>query len=118
MERRVAFDEDPEGFCKLWEEESRALVERIEKARRLYPEVVVDRSLLFEIASYCLDVGVDGHRADIIMLKTAKTIAAFEGRKEVVKKDIEEAAELVLPHRIRRQPFMDVVEDVRMVRSA
>jgi magnesium chelatase subunit I len=52
------------------------------------------------------------------MLKTAKTIAAFEGRKEVVKKDIEEAAELVLPHRIRRQPFMDVVEDVRMVRSA
>jgi magnesium chelatase subunit I len=118
MERRVAFDEDPEGFCKLWEEESRALVERIEKARRLYPEVVVDRNLLFEIASYCLDVGVDGHRADIIMLKTAKTIAAFEGRKEVVKKDIEEAAELVLPHRIRRQPFMDVVEDVRMVRSA
>ena len=118
MERRVAFDEDPEGFCKLWEEESRTLVERIEKARRLYPEVVVDRNLLFEIASYCLDVGVDGHRADIIMLKTAKTIAAFEGRKEVVKKDIEEAAELVLPHRIRRQPFMDVVEDVRMVRSA
>ena len=118
MERRVAFDEDPEGFCKLWEEESRTLVERIKKARRLYPEVVVDRSLLFEIASYCLDVGVDGHRADIIMLKTAKTIAAFEGRKEVVKKDIEEAAELVLPHRIRRQPFMDVVEDVRMVRSA
>jgi len=118
MERRVAFDEDPEGFCKLWEEESRALVERIEKARRLYPEVVVDRNLLFEIASYCLDVGVDGHRADIIMLKTAKTIAAFEGRKEVVKKDIEEAAELVLPHRIRRQPFMDVVKDVRMVRSA
>ena len=118
MERRVAFDEDPEGFCKLWEEESRALVERIEKARRLYPEVTVDRSLLFEIAYYCLDVGVDGHRADIIMLKTAKTIAAFEGRKEVVKKDIEEAAEFVLPHRIRRQPFMDVVEDIRMVKSA
>lgn len=118
MERRIAFDEDPENFCKAWEEESRKFVEQIERARDIYPKVVISRNLMFEIASYCLDVGVDGHRADIIMLKAAKTIAAFEGRTEVISKDIEEAAELVLPHRIRKQPFMDVVEDVRAVRSA
>lgn len=110
MERRIAFDEDPEGFCKAWEEESRLLVERIERARKLYPEVVVPRHILFDIASCCLEAGVDGHRADIIMLKTVKTIAAFEGRTEVMPKDIEEAAELVLPHRIRKQPFMDVMD--------
>ncbi|MCX7822853.1 MAG: ATP-binding protein [Syntrophobacterales bacterium] len=118
MERRIAFDEDPESFCKAWEEESKALVERIERARKLYPEVIVPRNLLFDIASFCLDVGVDGHRADIIMLKTAKTIAAFEGRMEVLPKDIEEAAELVLPHRIRKQPFIDVVEDIRVIKPA
>lgn len=116
MERRTAFDEDPESFCKSWEEESQALVERIEQARKLYSHVVISRNLLFDIASWCLEMGVDGHRADIIMLKTAKTIAAFDGRTEVKASDIEEAAELVLPHRIRKQPFMDIVEDVRSIR--
>ncbi len=116
MERRLAFDEDPEGFCRNWEEESGQLVERIEKARDLYPKVLVDRKLLYEIASYCLDVGVDGHRGDIVILKAAKTLAAFEGRAHVVKSDIDKAAELALPHRIRRQPLQDIVMDIGKLR--
>jgi magnesium chelatase subunit D len=39
------------------------------------------------------------------MYKTACTIAAFKGRTDVVEEDIKEAAEFVLPHRHRRQPF-------------
>ncbi|WP_456385535.1 ATP-binding protein [Desulfolithobacter sp.] len=117
MERRAAFDEDPEGFCSQWEEESRRLVEKIEKAVALYPRVTIDRELLYEIAGYCLDVGVDGHRGDIIILKTAKTLAACDGRDRVGKTDIDAAAELVLPHRIRRQPLQDIVVDVKQLRA-
>ncbi len=113
MERRAQFDEDPEGFCSRWESESRDIVQRIEAAMKLYPEITVDRSLLFEIASYCLDVGVDGHRGDIITLKAAKTIAAYNRRKELAREDIEAAVGLVLPHRVRRQPFQDIAADVR-----
>ena len=116
MERRAAFDDDPEGFCGQWEESSRSLVERIERAVALYPNVEVDRDLLYDIAAYCLDVGVDGHRGDIIILKTAKTLAAYHGRDRVERADIDAAAELVLPHRIRRQPLQDVVVDVNEVR--
>jgi len=116
MEQRAAFDEDPVGFCKKWEAASRELGERIERAIALYPEVAIERSLLFEIASYCLDVGVDGHRGDIIMLKTAKTLAAWHGRKKVVSADAEAAAELVLPHRVRRQPLQEIGEDVKGLR--
>ena len=76
MERRAAFDENPEDFARQWEAESQELADRILKAKELYPQVVCERSLLYEIAEYCLDVGVDGHRGDIIILKTAKTIAA------------------------------------------
>ena len=112
MERRALFDEDPEGFCSKWESESKKIVEQIESAIKYYPDVKIDRSLLFEIASFCLDVGVDGHRGDIITLKTAKTIAAFNGRKEVIHDDINAATELVLPHRVRRQPFQDVAVNV------
>jgi magnesium chelatase subunit I len=116
MERRAAFDDDPEAFRAQWDEASRALVERIERAVDLYPNVQVDRDLLYDIAAYCLDVGVDGHRGDIIILKTAKTLAAYHGRDRVERSDIDEAAELVLPHRIRRQPLQDVVVDVNEVR--
>ena len=116
MERRAAFDDDPEGFRARWDEASRSLVERIERAVALYPNVEVDRALLYDIASYCLDVGVDGHRGDIIILKTAKTLAAYHGRDRAERTDIDAAAELVLPHRIRRQPLQDVVVDVNEVR--
>lgn len=117
MERRAAFDENPEDFCRQWEAASAELVKRIEKASALYCEVMIARPLLFEIAQYCLDVGVDGHRGDIIMLKTAKTIAAFNGRTEVERADIELAAELALPHRVRRQPLQDIVVDVKNIRG-
>ena len=59
------------------------------------------------ITAICLDQGVDGHRADIYMLKVAQTLAAYRGREEVAETDVREAAELVLPHRLRRQPFSD-----------
>ncbi len=117
MERRAEFDRDPEGFIKLWENSSGKLVERIKQAKILYPDVVCQKSMLYEIASYCLDVGVDGHRGDIIILKTAKTLAAYDGRTLVEFRDIEKAAELALPHRIRRQPLQDIVSDVSAVRN-
>ena len=116
MERRAAFDEDPESFCRHWEGESEIEVEKIKKAVDLYPKVQVDRALLYEIASYCLDVGVDGHRADIIILKSAKTLAAYNGRTQVLPEDIDAAAQLALPHRIRRRPLEDIVVDVDQLR--
>jgi magnesium chelatase subunit I len=59
---------------------------------------------------------VDGHRGDIIILKTAKTMAAYNGRTEALKEDVDAAAELALPHRIRRQPLQDIVLDVSELR--
>lgn len=117
MERRVAFDEDPPAFAAGWDGQSKELVERIEAARRLYPEVTIDREELFGIADFCLEVGVDGHRGDIIMMKTAKTLAAFENRSEVQKTDIEMAAELALPHRMRRQPLMEIGDNMKKIKE-
>ncbi|MDY6832669.1 MAG: ATP-binding protein [Thermodesulfobacteriota bacterium] len=117
MERRAAFEDDPEGFAGRWAAESQALAERILTAKRLYPQVTVARERLYEIAQYCLDVGVDGHRGDIIILKTAKTLAAYEGRTEVLSEDIKAAAELALPHRVRRQPLMEIADNVESVRE-
>src|SRR5204862_1880708 len=48
---------------------------------------------------------VDGLRADLVMNKTARALAAWQGRLQVTVDDIRAAAELVLPHRRRRKPF-------------
>jgi magnesium chelatase subunit D len=57
------------------------------------------------ITHLCCDFQVDGLRADIVMYKTATTLAAYAGRSQVVEADVRDAAELALLHRRRRQPF-------------
>jgi magnesium chelatase subunit D len=52
-----------------------------------------------------IEMGTQGHRADITMIKAGRTLAAYDGREEVTADDIKEAARLVLPHRMRREPF-------------
>jgi magnesium chelatase subunit I len=118
MEYRTAFDDNPEEFAGRWTAESKTLADRILKAKEIYPQVSVEKKLLYEIAQYCLDVGVDGHRGDIIMLKAAKTLAAYDGRTEVTSQDIQISAELVLPHRVRRQPLMEITDNVQALRRS
>jgi Mg-chelatase subunit ChlI len=48
---------------------------------------------------------VDGHRADLVILKAARAHAAFEGRETINPRDIALAAELALPHRVKAGPF-------------
>jgi magnesium chelatase subunit I len=117
MKNRTQFDDHPESFIQRWEAESKELADRILEAQKIYPQVTVAQSMLYEIAQYCLDVGVDGHRGDIIILKTAKTLAAYKDRTEVCSEDIEVAAELALPHRVRRQPLMEIADNVQTVRE-
>jgi magnesium chelatase subunit I len=117
MERRAAFDEDPDAFSERWAGKSGDISRRILEARACYSRVTAGRERLFEIANYCLDVGVDGHRGDIIILKTAKTLAAWEGRTEVSPQDIQTAAELALPHRVRRQPLMEIADNVHAINA-
>jgi magnesium chelatase subunit I len=114
MERRAAFEADPAGFAASWEAEGRALAQRIAAAIARFPKVAASRGLLFDIAHTCLNLGVDGHRGDLMMLRTAKALAAWHGREEVARTDIEEAASFVLPHRMRRQPLQTIAREVRL----
>jgi len=105
VRRRIAYESDPEGFIAFWEAEQEALRQRIVAAKGLLPQVSLSEDLLELISRICIDLAVDGHRADIAIYKTASTLAAYEGRREVSEEDVREAAELALLHRQRRQPF-------------
>lgn len=102
---RLSYETDPETFAASWQAAESELCGQILLAQKLLPEVRISDSMLELISQICVDMGVDGHRADITMMKTSITLAAFNGRTEVLEEDVKEAAELVLPHRMRRKPF-------------
>ncbi|HZE21499.1 MAG TPA: ATP-binding protein, partial [Desulfobaccales bacterium] len=111
VERRLAFEADPEGFAARWQEEQEVIRRAILEAGERLPRVSFTRDLLRLITAICVDQGVDGHRADIYMLKVAQTLAAYRGREVVTPEDVRPAAALVLPHRLRRQPFSESALD-------
>lgn len=97
VRRRLAYDDDPEGFAARWAEEETALRERIAAARALLPRVVLGDGVLRQIAATCAAFEVDGMRADIVMARTATALAAWAGREEVTADDVRQAALLALP---------------------
>ncbi|TET81724.1 MAG: magnesium chelatase [Anaerolineales bacterium] len=108
MERNLSFEADPQAFHTLWIEQEQTLSRTIETARKLVDKVTYTKLNLLAIAALTSSMQVDGHRADLVILKAALAHAAFENRMEITERDIALAAELALPHRLRRGPFQQV----------
>jgi Mg-chelatase subunit ChlI len=107
LERTVQFERAPDGFSADWEPKERELSQDIASARTLLEEVRYTQRDLYTIAGLTSEMQVDGHRADIVILKAAIAHAAFNRRTYVTDEDILVAAELALPHRLKRHPFQD-----------
>lgn len=105
IKRRLAYEQDADAFIVQYQEKQENLAAKIIQAGKLLPQVQIDGSLLAMVAKLAVELGVDGHRADITVIKAALTIAAFNGRIQAELEDIKQAARLVLPHRMRRRPF-------------
>lgn len=105
IENRLAYEKNPKGFCGKFSEDQKELVSIINSAREMLKDVKIGKDMLRLAANICLAYGTDGHRADIGMVKTAKAVAALEGRKKVITEDIKRAGEYVLPHRMHKSPL-------------
>jgi len=109
LRRRIQFEQDPDGFMDAYEDSEGEMAQRIVEARQRYPMVKYTDKDLYTIAALTASFKVDGHRADIVILKTARAQAALDGRLQINDKDILLAAELALPHRMKKQPFQESV---------
>ena len=105
VRRRIAYEADAFKFMARWRREEQRERRRLLRSQRLLPRVSVDDDILTLITDICAEFEVDGMRGDIVMYKTASTIAAYEGRTKVSVEDVRQAAQLALLHRQRRQPF-------------
>ncbi len=102
VERRLAFDASPAEFIARWAEAEQALHERIKHARQLLPSVHVTRYFC-QVVALLVDrqLHAEGHRGDLVVLRAARALAAWNDRREVELSDIEQAVKLALPHRAR-----------------
>jgi Mg-chelatase subunit ChlI len=91
-----------------WQTAEKKLSKEIEAAREHLPQVKHSHADIYAIAELTSGLEVDGHRADLVILKAARAHAAFAGRTHIDEHDILLAAELALPHRLKRKPFQDV----------
>ncbi len=105
MERNLAYESNSEEFQERWLPHERELSQQIDQARKKVDLVTYTSRDLLSIAALTASLNVDGHRADLVILKTARAHAAFEGRTIISDRDIALAAELTLPHRLKRGPF-------------
>jgi len=99
------FERDPVAFSRLYVDRQERLRQRIVSAMDLLPDVVIPDRMVKKVIEVCTDLGIRTHRAELTIIRTAKTIAAFEGRTEVTEQDLREAMKLAIPHRMRRRPF-------------
>jgi len=105
VRRRIAFEANPTAYAAAWMQEQQELRHRLTTAQQLLSKVILDDALLDLISHLCCEFEVASLRADIVMHKAARALAALEGRLQVTPQDVRGAAELVLPHRRRRKPF-------------
>lgn len=105
VKRRLAFENNEAAFIEEYAKEQEALRKQISDARELLKHVELSERALRMAAKISIALEVDGHRADITLIKTAMTLAAYHGRTSIEDEDMATAARLVLPHRMRRRPF-------------
>lgn len=105
LDRRISFERDPSGFYEEWSKEEERLAGEITRAQRLLPRVTYSAQDLYAIAQLTAELGVDGHRADIVILKAGLAHAALRGNLVLEPQDILQAAELALIHRIKKRPL-------------
>ena len=102
LKRTISFEKDCASFCKLWKMENEKIKKAIHSAMSLLPKVVVSSAMIQLASVYALKAHVSGHRADIYLIEAARALAALAERRYVLPKDLEKAAEFVLPHRMRK----------------
>ncbi|NIU83267.1 MAG: hypothetical protein GWN31_06695 [Candidatus Thorarchaeota archaeon] len=101
IQRNLAFKENSVRFTSAYERMQGELKKKIVDSRKLLDDVTIPEPLTYAVVMICKILKVDGHRPDIVLANTARTIAAYQGRILVKVKDIALASNLVFGHRTR-----------------
>jgi magnesium chelatase subunit D len=104
MELERQFIEDPRAVQQAYDSPEVELRKRLQAATTRLDGVQLPGAIRTLIAHLCLDGSVAGHRADLVVARSARAICALRAGAVVELGDVLEALELALAHR-RREPI-------------
>jgi magnesium chelatase subunit I len=104
LRTRMAFDEDPQALVAAHAAQLDQLAATVAAAQAALPNLAWPDAVLQHAAALAVAAGVDGMRADLVMLRAARALAALEGRTAVTPQDVDAVAELALAHRRTVEP--------------
>lgn len=99
LRRNCQFGNDPGAFREAYGEQQRETMSKIERARKILPFAFISDDLLAVASELATRVSADGLRGDLAFVNAAYSLATLNGRDEVTRKDVEEAAMITLAHR-------------------
>ncbi len=111
LRRKAEYDGDPKNFIEKWLPEQKQLAQKIMKAKETLNKIEIDNDILSKIVDITAGFNLDGHRADIVLLKASRANAAFNERQRITTEDIRKVAPFCLRHRLKRLPFEDISQE-------
>ncbi len=117
IRRRDAFDRDPDAFVQHWEKAEKVVRKRIVKGREHLATATVPDAVLERATALCAQLGTDGLRGELTLLRTVRAYAALEGHEEATLDDLRHIAPLCLRHRLRRNVLDEASSTTRVQRA-
>ncbi len=104
IKQRLAFDDDPSQFISNHKSKDESIATQIKTAKRKLLSIKIDDSIIEYCSELAIQHQVEGLRADILLIKTARAYAAYKNIAEVTTKEVDSIADFVLNHRSLNTP--------------
>lgn len=101
IQERLEYERNPEKFLNKYREKTENLKEILLEARKRVGNVKISEQIIYMAVKLAKEGNVAGNKVELILIETARAIAALGKREYINIEDLKEAAEFVFPHRIR-----------------
>jgi magnesium chelatase subunit I len=117
IKRRDEFERGKAAFVAKWKKSDDALRRRIVAARKRIADMPTPDAVLESTAKLCMQLGTDGLRAELTLMRAARALASFEQAVAVEETHLRRVATSALRHRLRRDPLDDSGSGARVERA-
>jgi magnesium chelatase subunit I len=117
IRRRDAYERDPEAFVTAWHKDDARVRRRLVAARDRLAGVRVTDAALERTTRLCMQLGTDGLRGELTLMRAARALAALDHAPEVTEEHLRRVAPSALRHRLRRNVLDDTGSSTRVERA-
>lgn len=99
IQNRIQFDAQPAQFITEYQNEEYAIWKKIQEAKKQLDKITYSTEIMTYCATCALQHQVEGLRADIILLKTARALTAYLNDDEITTQHVDQVLPFVIEHR-------------------